>query len=440
MSEVFEGQWWLPINRKNKIQGKLIISDGGYSELIVLDNSERIDIVFPSVKPFGSTLGLGDFDIINGYVKSEEDKDISICLQGCDVIRTTSSGLSKVTFQIENVIKVLHFDSYTSIKIQSLFLNLDYFMEWVNRTGFKVSRDTNPQEFKPVVEYDQPDAITLCKNEQLRIYIWFRAKAPLIHKYGPLCLDESIHLNIELSEQVELNQARELIQMIQDLFSFMVGLPVGRQKVEFRRYSNEVAQDNNFANQTCELVFPELVAHEKKKVDSDEMLITLNSLLANGENVFENWMNTYLEVAQVMRLYFDSYYKYQITPQTRFINLTMGLEIYHFRKINSTQGRNKPTLNERITELLNSHNNICVHFADDLVLFVKRIVKTRNYFTHGGGEESSLIVPTNELFDYSLKMRILLEVLILSDLGFKEEDVYSKIKKAYQFSLIVSFP
>lgn len=440
MMEVFEGHWWLPNNQANKIQGKLTISTGSHSELIVLGTPEQIETVFPAIEPFRSISELGEFDIINGYVKSDKDKDISICLQECRVIRTTSSGLSKITFQVMNVIKVLHFKAYDDIKIQNLFLTFDYFIEWVHRTGFSVELNSDPQVFKSVVEYNQPEPIPLYEDDKKRMYIWFRAKAPLVHKYGPLCLDESVHLNIEFTEQVSLKEAKDLIQVIQDLYSFMIGLPVNREMVEFRRYSNAEATRCGHANHTCELVYPELVVHEKQKIWQDELLISLNSLLANENNVFKSWMTNYEEIAQVMRLYFDSYYKYQISPQTRFLNLCMALEIYHFRKVNSNQGDEKPTQNERITELLNSHNYVSKYFDEDLSLFVRRIIKTRNYFTHGGGENSELIIPTNELFNYSLKLRILLETLILSDLKFSQEQIYDKIKRAYQFSTIIELP
>lgn len=434
--EEFEGYWWLPNNEEHKLSGKLKVYSDKHSELVIIAGHNDIEHAFPPLKGFGDISEIQPYDIILGYAKSGSKTDISITLNKCNIIRTNTSGLMEVTFQVENVIQTLHFLTIEELKFSSLFLKLDFLEEWVMKTGFKIINDLDSKKFKAKIEYTHPEEIILLDNGKYYVYLWFRPNIPMSHSFGNLKLKEEAFINFEFKETLPIEDVKRLIQVVQDLFSFMIATPVSRKSVEFRRYTDEESKTNGLANHTCELIYPELIDKNVEKMTQDRMMITLKSFLSKNESILENWLNSYDKISQVKRLYFDTFYNNYMSSETRFLNLTMALEIYHYRTLN----QNKIRLKKRINELLNNHLYLTMYFDSDLAKFTKRIVHTRNYYNHGGGEDDSLLIPTKYLLDYNIKMRILLEAIILRELGFSNDEIYFKITNVYKFSLIVEFP
>ena len=55
--------------------------------------------------------------------------------------------------------------------------------------------------------------------------------------------------------------------------------------------------------------------------------------------------------------------------------------------------------------------------------FIKRLVETRNYFTHLDGEANSAVLKTDELYEFTLNVRLLLQICFLKEMEFPANEI-----------------
>ncbi len=95
---------------------------------------------------------------------------------------------------------------------------------------------------------------------------------------------------------------------------------------------------------------------------------------------------------------------------------------------------NEKRLRERITELVNETDQAIGRFVEDRERFIESVVVTRNYFTHFDKEQEQERLQGLELLDAMNILLVMLEVLLLRDLGFGAEESLAKVRatKRYQ--------
>jgi hypothetical protein len=94
---------------------------------------------------------------------------------------------------------------------------------------------------------------------------------------------------------------------------------------------------------------------------------------------------------------------------------------------------NSFSLRERLEEIISEYRS-CLpddFFAslEDQSNFLKKIRKTRNYLTHLSSEKDEYVASGQDLLVLSRKLRVLLEVCLLKQLGLKDMDIKKIIAK-----------
>lgn len=68
-------------------------------------------------------------------------------------------------------------------------------------------------------------------------------------------------------------------------------------------------------------------------------------------------------------------------------------------------------------------------------IFVEKIADTRNYFTHFAPElREKAALGGKELLDLRAKLRLLLQICLLKELGFAPEEINNMFKKSHEYS------
>jgi hypothetical protein len=201
-----------------------------------------------------------------------------------------------------------------------------------------------------------------------------------------------------------------------------------------------------------------------------DMFFTFRDVADKFELLIKNWFDKAEDLGTVYELYFgvlespELYY-----PQQEFLSLIQALEAYCQRDLNpelkklerteeehskmlesiishtpeeyqgwltsKLRGSNSLSLNARLMSLLKSKNfqEIFKHlkksenafnvFLDGQLRdkFVTEVVKARNQLSHGNGYNGD--VYGNDFRLYIQRLKVLIEILLLKELGFGKEDI-----------------
>jgi hypothetical protein len=435
--EIYTGYWWLGGDSKNYIQGTLRIKDNKVGRLDIIGKSDDIQRAFPSLHPNADILNISNLEIINGYAKGgDEEKDTSFCLVNCLALRHVYSGLDLFEIQPTYILKTILFKTLKEIRFQEVFLKFDHLDDWVSKHGFEINDSRFSKKFVSNVTYSQPDPIILLNNSKYKIYLFFRAYAPIYGAKNSVTISQSVFFNLQFKRRQKLSVVAKHIMQIQDFFSFMVSVPVGKKKIEFRKFTHRSSTKNKSANNTGELLYPDNVKSTEEKMSSKEMLLNFDIVSKNSANIMELWFQKYNELEPVMRFYFDTYYSRYLSPRTRFLNLLFALEIYYKSKIGGRQVAFKSAL----TQLYKDFYFIVKFLYPTKKSFIEKLLNTRKYFVHDNTEvKKTSIIKEEELFNQSDYLRALLQSIILKELNFENDLIIDRVKIANYFSVAPNF-
>ncbi|NQX99186.1 MAG: hypothetical protein HRT73_15105, partial [Flavobacteriales bacterium] len=379
------------------------------------------------------------FDIkiscLNGFAKSSDNKDITLCLVNPYVINFQHSELLTITFATKYLIKGIKVPSIKDFRMQNTFIKFNLFDQWVGKYGFDVSPSYNPKKFNVKIDFTPPDNIELYSNNKFKMYVHFRAKSPMFNHKPELILKQSAFFNIEFNQKQKLENVKDLVDKIQDFFSFASGIPVRISQFEFRNHSNNVAKKRKLSNPTGILIDK---SKSIKKVESrshHNFLIHFSDLEKTNKNVIEEWLNKYEVLSPVIKMFLENSYHPNLFLETEFLNYIQAIEVYHNRAINGKQIK----LRTRLDELLTKHSKLMSKIIPYKSTFTNRVVKTRNYLTHYNPKiKKRDILKHQSMYDTSMRLKILLQVVILDELGFERPFIIDKIKSTNEWTHMIA--
>lgn len=190
-----------------------------------------------------------------------------------------------------------------------------------------------------------------------------------------------------------------------------------------------------------------------------DCLFTLDDLSEN--DVFIKWKENYFTLKPILDLYFTAFSKTTGTPEVLFLNLTQALETYHARfvtddikvyidRVNEIvdvfcQGNtnSEEWKNLLLNDVQKKSNRIYLRsrladliFANGILPFwpknyskekyIRKIVDTRNYYTHYNPEKLNKSFSKNELPFINGHLLALLEFHMLILIGFDPDEIREK--------------
>jgi hypothetical protein len=193
-------------------------------------------------------------------------------------------------------------------------------------------------------------------------------------------------------------------------------------------------------------------------------LFSFESICHQFEKVVNSWYEKSDELSTVHDLLFGTMYNRRLYMRFQFLSLVHAVESYdrirnktqylteqEYERIRSTlvaaipqsvasdhreslknriRYGNEASLRKRMTEIFKSLSVDSVNLVtDDAKKFVKRIVDTRNYFTHYGNDsKENSMDEDSELYEFSLRLKILLYILLLKEIGISEDFIVNAIR------------
>ena len=449
----YSGYWWLPDNPTNRLPGKLIINH----------NEAKLEIVGHLVDSNGKPANevfrtSGEIPVLYGTTANWECITLKDC--GCDQI--TYARISTEHYYANKVFMGDEFIEKESIK--RIYFEIDNLDAWTGRRTFQYLsglRGNNDKSYQ--MEYVTPEPIVVSlPNANFHINFSLNTNS----KVHPRQYIWTHCVVAELDFQDELNikdMYEKYLYPLKLFFCLSIGQEVGIRN--FKVCMNGV-------NRPVDLLLPieDVNYHE---VATHKMLFNLRDI---EDNIFEV-LNSWFENNEKMRGVFDSFHAIELTPyvEQKFSLAINAVEGYHrasydnrvlpkseyraMRKrildaVSSQDEKfvsglldyaNEPRLRNRLKELIDNESDILLPLVDSFVVvdanrvdvFVKKVVNTRNGMTHTGQDRSDECFDSDELYDVTSFLTVLIEVYLFKTLGFSADNIKKCIGRDYRYQMLM---
>jgi len=443
-----EGFWWFPDYPDNKFSGTLEFDmDRGVVLELHGDFKQYID------REIQTDIILGAY--LNGK---------PITLYRCEEIGYYYSNkynyLQKRILSIRQVFIGAHFANYKEILFKRIIMKYMDLDNWSELTSFAYWRDKlNRNKF--IIEYQCSKYIKANISPEYTISV---VTEPIITKQYPRKFEikNQPFILIESSSEKSFEDFFIIIKHFQYFFSLSILEPVYPVVINGEMDKNNIYKEGADHHNIVEILPIELyykMHHIKRRsegIPKYRMLFNLKDVEYIFELILINWFNKIDKLNSCLNLYFSILYNPYLFIESEFINVITALEIYHRRFlsnkelpedvfnqriseiINSVENKyekwlkrklkfaNEPNLERRLRDIIDRNNSIIsiiLGDRDEVARFINNAVATRNYFTHYDKRLENKSVKGDELIELTEKLKIIIEICFLIELGFEVKDI-----------------
>ncbi len=453
--ESFEhmGYWWLPGEPNEPISdlpdraipGKLSFdpATGGILELLGnldIEDPYRINI-------------WKKYEIIQGI---ESGSGKCVTLQGCFVTSISHRDTFSEIKMIVNYIFTGYdywFDSVEDIEFDNLTVGYTYLNDWMFQKNFDY--DLKRTDYKRMLDYSisytTPEPIEI-PLENATIELW--AAASTSSSITEISLKDKYRITITPREPKRFFEYLTFIKF--HLPNFLT-LATGRTNFPLN-VAGIVSKDRGGMS-----IFYKVQGYVDKdrQVSLWSMLFTFKDVEEDLPKYLLNWIRKSEKLEAAYNLFFRKQYSKVVVLDSELLSLAQALEAYHrnvyggeylskedYEPIRialidaipdcvddkhraSLEGTFKygyqyslrTRLREVFDEVLSEQSDDLKKLVGNPADFIHRLVETRNYFTHRDGEPSSAVLSDDELYTFTRRMRMLLQICFLEEMEFPPNEI-----------------
>ena len=404
------GEWWIPEQKEDKLQGTLEIKADGESYIEFLGQ-------FNSDTPF---FRFENFSQLHGIAISEGDnKCYSVFLFNFYPVNKTASRLIKHKYLAQKVL-IGKSSAPLSANYTELMLGSEIFGKWIKETGIGEKVRFEDDKIKDTsFTYRQQEPIDLFSNKNSDGYIFFRWSHSFRSK-RELKLVEQPFLNLRLHQPMEFNDLFKVSSRIERFFMILWE--------QYHVFTDiDVRNENNSEYR--------LIGSRHVQFADDVFGFDYNDFKMNSERYYNNWIKVYEEFNLAIRTFFFAFADFKIDIHSRFLNYVFALEQLHRKGFRATeplsrrdkkmfekamqiqQGDLKSWLervlnNERTINLITRLQELCEFSElkesekisnDELI----RINNMRHYLVHLDEERKKTAFTAREVYEINQKLESL---------------------------------
>jgi hypothetical protein len=200
-----------------------------------------------------------------------------------------------------------------------------------------------------------------------------------------------------------------------------------------------------------------------------ELLFRLSDVEPRLAELIERWLGIAKELDSVYQLYFGAKSNARMYLEQEFLSMVQAAESYHRRRrsvaapsayhrarLIRTIGRvlpadrawiieklrysHEPGLRQRLKELFDESTAIVRPLVRNKSSFIEGVTNTRNYLTHYDPSLASRILPKERLYWGIRALTFLVEVILLKELGFTDEQCIECFKRIPSYQHLSNLP
>lgn len=445
-----EGSWWIPDKPDRKLPGifeftpkqailKLWGSFKDITEInqhrppeIILGNSiDGEDLTLNGIYESGSTLGSGGFRTRYGAIR---------------------------------VFRGIHFDKESDIVFKDISVQYSNFDNWLDISGFQIEPNLDGSM---EIKHTSPSLIHATINNDYKITIGFNVQHFVSHvDHKEVRITQTGIAVIERNNAVSFTEFLKIQHHLRNFLSLAMMSPCYPLLITGNVESNNAPNGYTDVGIYYSSKTPETIAG----IHDMHMLFRYRDISTNFEQYVKNWFDKSEILEPVFNLYFGTLYNQDMYLDHTFLSLIQAIETYHRRTMTNFvwseqdfiaiqkevtdnasekykawvsqkfQYGNEPTLRKRIKEILDEFKSLFDEFSIYDSKFTSDIVDTRNYFTHYDVSLKDKALKDQDLFKATQKLRALLEVCFMKQLGMSNNDMKKIVKRSLQNKLLIPIP
>lgn len=455
------GEWSVPGERSKPWSGRLAFDPLAGIELDVAGSGPGL--AFPR-DPF-------ETPVMHGFTVDAKRVTLVHCVQTSS--QTTIGGGYTATYSARYALVGAHFDRPEAIAFDELRVRMTDVGEWLGVSGFSFAAP-RPDAF--AVDYEVPDDLTVAVALPLEIGVSFAAT----RQTGPertfttreLNVVQEDWLTLRSPEPVPFATLADVLGRIRSFFCF-----VARDRVDYLAITasaelRDPDGDNGASRrETVTVLFRPNVVIEPRRgpVDSQRMLFTHADCAPGAASPLSRWLAEEGRLGPIYDLFLVSLFQPRIFLELQFISLSQALESLHSRtyphyELPRAQHRarikeivdavpdahrewvreklaysNKATFRQSVTDLLATLPDVLRLAMGDEPAFAKRVHRTRNYLTHWDPDLERDAARGEELTRLTMALKVIVEALLLLELGFSKEEVAALVERNEDYKRNVNF-
>ncbi|MHA6280836.1 ApeA N-terminal domain 1-containing protein [Salinimicrobium sp. CAU 1759] len=445
IGNIYMGYWWLPEGQDNKVSGNFIYDSQS--------QTYRLHTIGKLKSNPNDLLTFNDQKMIIGLAKDEHsNKNFSFKLLDGFATKMGPDNYSEYVINSFLICPGEEFDS--KLLFNRVHVKVTYLDEWFANSGFKINKYSE-KKMGYQVQYHQPDDIILFESEELVIKGTFRANIhfPL---YTDFKAGQSAFILLQFKVSKELEEIKKMAFLIKNFFCLAIGLPL---RFENFQVENKI---NGFPSPRYTYYKEERNKNLiKRNIRSFGMPINFKNNKGKLPNILEIWFQLHDKFVLSVLNYFGFLNENRGFEEDKFLNLIIAIETYQRKKhpnfenkrggkflrnrervLSKIKNKNDyqwlskqlkdyvpKTLKDRLLFILDLHKGSLKDLVKNEKKFVDHVVETRHHLVHEDVESVHLVLKDGDnLSIMNSKLKVILEAIFLSGLGFESECINKKLK------------
>jgi hypothetical protein len=452
-----KGHWWLPEKPDRKVSGTLNYKSGEDTNLELLG----------SLREPGDRRQEQDFNprFILGLSTNGRP-----CTLYQNYETSSSWNVSRQRLVVDYLFFEGHFSAATDMQFSSAYVTYSYLEEWLGKLPFKdeLLKDDDDHSWNWKATFITPkgfEANVPSRHAKISEFHGHSSKGD--DAFRELVWEHTASLVISPEAKQDFDWYRKTQFELRNLLSVLIGAPVYLKGVNYSVEDKEAADDHD-KTRIIYLYYRQANQAQKKRISYNDILVHLTKIEDSIADILEAWFSKQARLGQVYELFLGAEYNPSLYPHLHFLSLMQALETYHRHvhigkylpdneydairnSLMSAIPSGTPTplkdalkqrlkygnehslrkrLNEIFDGLSDSHKDLV---ATNLASFISSVVDTRNYLTHYTTELEAKALQGADLLNANLRLKILLSVLLLKELGIAEGLITELISKHRHF-------
>ncbi len=436
------GYFWLHDNEDKKIPGILTVTDGGDVTLEIFGLfDDSIEAMQGQEVRLPRIVGIIEKE---GYVTLKGNMYLSqtFVLAGAP---TTNKIVSQYAFF--GVI----YEKNEDILFDSLRFSLEGLDEWLHTSGISSTYypDFGVHEAKCIPKNDI--VYHLEENYELRFCFYYGITKALAEK--EVSLRQTVNIKLISPDKKPIQDFISLSRKIVNFFSFAMDETISIKNVIVSSDElSETCNEKEIPISIKAFYHSRPFSKDIPDIKISKMLFRYLDIRDSFENKINRWLSVYKSIEPSLNLYFAVKNGPKTYLESKFLSLAQALETYH-RSVSDKKFMDEETFQELKNKIINGcpyeHKDwlkMRLEYANEISLrnrikeiiepfkefvgssakrkkLIGQIVDTRNYLTHYNEDLKGRAVCCNGLSSLNDKMEGLLELAILQEIGFIEEEI-----------------
>ena len=341
-------------------------------------------------------------------------------------------------------------------RFESVELNFSYLTEWVGRGGLQSEWKLAEGKSNYVATYHKPDNVKFTFGEKtLTLGYTFKATESAHQK----TLSEAARLVVEpVGDLTPATLGQDYVRTLQDLLSFATDRPNAVEEIAYL-----AEKDKRGITPKLNLIYDPIfqLKDKKKSLHSTDMLFTYADTSSIGINIFQKWLDFSQKHKAFCEVYFGHTYARPTYMDERFAKEVAAFTLLcsalgelsestgHFlgavevaMKAHFAEGEREflghiiPTWSEvempiYLLRLLAENSDLMGQVIEDSPAFVRTVSDTLG-FVERRMEGTRPPFQGDDLYYAIEKIKMLIKIVVLKELGFGHEDVKALVERNKQ--------